>query len=73
VAAPPGNQLPPVTGRPAPGAVDVLLVKDATGDVLLATEAFVHHWAHLHVVGDGEQAIQFLRHTLGLPDLDTQP
>ncbi len=26
LAAPPGNQLPPVTGRPAPGAVDVLLV-----------------------------------------------
>ena len=46
-------------------AVDVLLVEDDAGDVLLTREAFEHFRAHdtLHVVGDGEQAIQFLRRT----------
>ena len=46
-------------------AVDVLLVEDDAGDVLLTKEAFAHCRAHdtLHVVGDGEQAMQFLRRT----------
>ena len=46
-------------------AVDVLLVEDDAGDVLLTKEAFAHYRAHdtLHVVGDGEQAMQFLRRT----------
>ena len=50
-----------------PGArvVDVLLVEDDPGDVLMTREAFDHHKIrnHLHVVNDGEQALQFLRRT----------
>jgi CheY-like chemotaxis protein len=43
--------------------VDVLLVEDDDGDVLMTREAFEHHKIrnNLHVVGDGEQALQFLR------------
>lgn len=54
-----------MTNRTTLDAVDVLLVEDDAGDVLLTREAFAHHRAHdtLHVVGDGEQAIQFLRRT----------
>ena len=41
----------------------VLLVEDDPGDVLLAKEAFEQSPApcHLHVAGDGEEAIGFLR------------
>jgi len=48
------------TGRKA---VEVLLVEDDQGDVVLITEAFVqaHAPVRLHVVGDGDQALQFLR------------
>jgi CheY-like chemotaxis protein len=44
-------------------AVDVLLVEDDPGDVLMTREAFEHYRIRntLHVVGDGEQALQFLR------------
>jgi CheY-like chemotaxis protein len=54
-----------VTNRVMLDAVDVLLVEDDAGDVLLTKEAFAHHREHdnLYVVGDGEQAIQFLRRT----------
>jgi CheY-like chemotaxis protein len=54
-----------VTNRITLGALDVLLVEDDAGDVLLTREAFAHYRVHdtLHVVGDGEQAIQFLRRT----------
>ena len=43
--------------------VDVLLVEDDAGDVLMTREAFEHYKIHntLHVVTDGEQAIQFVR------------
>lgn len=43
--------------------VDVLLVEDDPGDVLMTREAFEHHKIRnkLHVVDDGVQAIQFLR------------
>ncbi|XMG34703.1 response regulator [Amycolatopsis bartoniae] len=43
--------------------VDVLLVEDDDGDVLMTQEAFEHHKIRnkLHVVKDGEQALQFLR------------
>lgn len=43
--------------------VDVLLVEDDDGDVLMTREAFEHHKIrnNLHVVNDGEQALQFLR------------
>ena len=45
--------------------VDVLLVEDDPGDVLMTREAFEHHKIrnHLHVVNDGEQALRFLHRT----------
>ena len=45
--------------------VDVLLVEDDQGDILMTREAFEHYKIHntLHVVTDGEQALQFLRQT----------
>jgi CheY-like chemotaxis protein len=47
------------TARP----IEVLLVEDDPGDVLLTTEAFEHNKVknNLHVVNDGEQAMAFLR------------
>ncbi|MET8141920.1 response regulator [Sphaerisporangium sp. NPDC005288] len=43
--------------------IDVLLVEDDPGDVLLTKEAFEHNKVQnkLHVVSDGEQAMAFLR------------
>jgi len=43
--------------------IDVLLVEDDPGDVLLIREAFEHNKVHnsLHVASDGEQALRFLR------------
>ncbi len=43
--------------------IDVLLVEDDDGDVLMTREAFEHYKIRnqLHVVSDGEQAVQFLR------------
>ena len=43
----------------------MLLVEDDPGDVLMTTEAFEMSPIHstLHVVGDGEQAMHFLRRT----------
>jgi len=45
--------------------VDVLLVEDDQGDILMTREAFEHYKIRntLHVVTDGEQALQFLRRT----------
>ncbi len=45
--------------------VDVLLVEDDEGDVLMTREAFELHKITnpLHVVTDGEQALQFVRRT----------
>jgi CheY-like chemotaxis protein len=45
--------------------VHVLLVEDDPGDVLMTREAFEHYKLRnvLHVVTDGEQALQFLRRT----------
>lgn len=45
--------------------IDVLLVEDDPGDVLMTREAFEHHKIRnqLHVVNDGEQALQFLHQT----------
>ena len=45
--------------------IDVLLVEDDPGDVLMTTEAFELSpiRSALHVVGDGEQAMRFLRRT----------
>jgi CheY-like chemotaxis protein len=46
-------------------AVDVLLVEDDPGDVLMTREAFEYYKIRnqLHVVTDGEQALQFLHKT----------
>ncbi len=46
--------------------IDVLLVEDDEGDVLMTREAFEHYKIQnpLHVVTDGEQALQFL-HRVG--------
>jgi CheY-like chemotaxis protein len=45
--------------------LDVLLVEDDPGDILMTREAFQHHKIQnkLHVVTDGEQALQFLHQT----------
>jgi CheY-like chemotaxis protein len=52
-----------MTDRSEPDLVDVLLVEDDPGDVLMTQEAFEHYRIRhpLHVVGDGEQALSFLR------------
>ncbi|UOZ06084.1 response regulator [Amycolatopsis sp. WQ 127309] len=46
-----------------PEPIDVLLVEDDPGDVLMTREAFEHYKIRntLSVVSDGEQALQFLR------------
>ncbi|MFD0902408.1 response regulator [Actinomadura sediminis] len=46
-----------------PRPIEVLLVEDDPGDVLLTTEAFEHNKVqnYLHVVEDGEKAMAFLR------------
>ena len=53
--------------------VDVLLVEDDPGDVLMTREAFEHYRIpnNLHVVGDGEQAMHFLRKTGSYADVPT--
>jgi CheY-like chemotaxis protein len=45
--------------------VDVLLVEDDPGDILMTREAFEHHKIRnqLHVVTDGEEALEFLHRT----------
>ena len=55
------------TGR---NAVEVLLVEDDHGDVVMITEAFEQSGApvRLHVVGDGDQAMQFLRRAEGFAE-----
>jgi CheY-like chemotaxis protein len=55
----------PMTDGGTAQVVDVLLVEDDPGDVLMTREAFEHHRIRntLHVVHDGEQALQFLRQT----------
>ena len=56
--------------------IEVLLVEDDPGDVLMTQEAFVHNKVRntLHVAGDGVEAMEFLRgaqrHDLILLDLN---
>jgi CheY-like chemotaxis protein len=54
-----------MTSPALPGTAEVLLVEDDPGDVLLTSEAFAYHHldVQLHVVGDGEEAMRFLRRT----------
>jgi CheY-like chemotaxis protein len=53
--------------------VEVLLVEDDPGDVLMTREAFEHHRIrnNLHVVSDGEQAMLFLRKLGDYADVPT--
>jgi CheY-like chemotaxis protein len=48
---------------PAPTPIEVLLVEDDPGDVLMTQEAFEEHKVRnrLHVVNDGVDAVAFLR------------
>jgi len=48
-----------------PRLVNVLLVEDDEGDVLMTREAFEFYQVRnpLHVLSDGEQALQFVRRT----------
>ncbi len=60
---------------PEPRLIEVLLVEDDPGDVLLTREAFEHQKVanRLHVVNNGEDAISFLRKEgahLDAPDPD---
>src|SRR5258708_19726 len=57
-------RMPMTDGRSAQ-VVDVLLVEDDPGDVLMTREASEHHKlrTQLHVGNDGEQALQFLHRT----------
>jgi CheY-like chemotaxis protein len=52
-----------MTPRPAGQPIEVLLVEDDPGDVLLIKEAFEFNkvFNNLHCVSDGEQALAFLR------------
>ncbi len=52
-----------MTPRPAGPPIEVLLVEDDPGDVLLIREAFEYNKVHnnLNVVSDGEQALDYLR------------
>ena len=54
--------MPATNGGSSTKVIDVLLVEDDPGDVLMTREAFEHHKIRnqLHVVNDGEQALQFL-------------
>ena len=54
-----------MTNRDELKPVDVLLVEDDEGDILMTREAFEFHKIRnpLHVVTDGEQALQFVRRT----------
>jgi CheY-like chemotaxis protein len=52
-----------MTPKPAGQPIEVLLVEDDPGDVLLIREAFEFNKVHnnLNVVSDGEQALEYLR------------
>jgi CheY-like chemotaxis protein len=54
-----------MTPKPAGQPIEVLLVEDDPGDVLLIREAFEFNKVHnnLNVVSDGEQALDYLRGT----------
>jgi CheY-like chemotaxis protein len=51
--------------------IDVLLVEDDPGDVLMTREAFEQHKVanQLHVVSDGVEAMRFLRREEGYADV----
>jgi CheY-like chemotaxis protein len=59
-----------MTPKPAGRPIEVLLVEDDPGDVLLIREAFDYNKVHnnLNVVNDGEQALAYLRREDGFAD-----
>lgn len=59
-----------MTGRTRPDAGDVLLIEDDPGDVLMIREGFEQARAstRLHVAGDGDEAMRFLRRSAGYAD-----
>jgi CheY-like chemotaxis protein len=59
-----------MTPKPAGQPIEVLLVEDDPGDVLLIREAFDFNKVHnnLNVVSDGEQALDYLRGAGGYAD-----
>ena len=52
-----------MTDRPPAAPIEVLLVEDDPGDVLMTREAFEEHKVGntLHVVSDGAEALAYLR------------
>jgi len=68
-----GGRRPASAQRAGLDVVDVLLVEDDPGDVLMTREAFEHYEIRgtLHVVSDGEQAMQFLRKAGDYADVPT--
>ncbi|GAA3034976.1 response regulator [Actinokineospora globicatena] len=56
--------------EPAPPVIDVLLVEDDEGDVIMVREAFEQRGpaTRLHVVNDGIEAVAFLRRAEGYAD-----
>lgn len=56
-----------MAGEAAAEPVDVLVVEEDSGNVLMITEAFDQSSipTRLHVVGNGEEAISFLRAAAG--------
>jgi CheY-like chemotaxis protein len=63
-----------MTPKPAGQPIEVLLVEDDPGDVLLIREAFEFNKVHnnLNVVNDGEQALDYLR-GIGAYEGSTRP
>jgi CheY-like chemotaxis protein len=57
--------------QPESRPIGVLLVEDDPGDVVLIQEAFEHNKVRnrLHVVGDGVEAMDFLRSRAERPDM----
>jgi CheY-like chemotaxis protein len=53
----------PASPLPATAAIDVLLIEDDSGDVIVTQEAFAEQGgdSRLHVVRDGAQALAYLR------------
>jgi CheY-like chemotaxis protein len=68
-----GSRPPGPEQRTGSDLVDVLLVEDDPGDVLMTKEAFEHYEirGRLHVVSDGEQALYFLRKSGDYTDVPT--
>jgi CheY-like chemotaxis protein len=66
----PGRKARPIMTDARSNVIDVLLVEDDPGDVLITREAFkLHEIANrLHVVSDGVEALEFLRREAGYHD-----